>query len=57
MAIRTMTQLQKTPVVIMTASLREGEEDKAHSLGAVSYLTKPFGVDELLRQIKQVLGE
>jgi len=56
-AIRTRPQLQKTPVVIMTASLREGEEDKAHAMGAVGYLAKPFSVDELLRQVKQVLGD
>jgi CheY-like chemotaxis protein len=56
-AIRTRPQLQKTPVVIMTASLREGEKEKARAMGAVGYLAKPFSVDELLRQVKQVLGD
>ena len=56
-ALKADQKLQKTPVIIMTASLREGEKDKARSLGAAGYLMKPYSADELLRQVKQVLGE
>ena len=50
-------KLQKTPVIIITASLRRDEKDKIHSLGIAGYMTKPFSMDELLRRVKQVLGE
>jgi len=56
-ALKANQELQKTPVIIMTASLRGGEQDKARSLGAVDYLVKPFSADGLLRQVNQVLEE
>ena len=56
-ALKANQELQKAPVIIMTASLREGEQDKARSLGAVDYLVKPFSAHELLRQVNQALGE
>ena len=56
MALKTNRKLQKTPVIIMTASARKDEEDKARSMGAVGYLVKPFGVDELVRQVKLAIG-
>ena len=49
-------KLSKTPVIIMTASGREDEENKARSMRAAGYLVKPFGVDELMRQVKLTLG-
>ena len=57
MALKSDQKLQKTPVIIMTASITDGQEAKAYTLGAVGYLTKPFGADELLREVEQVLGE
>jgi len=56
-SLKANQELQKTPVIIMTASLGENKQDKARSLGAVGYLVKPFSVDELLHQVNQVLGE
>ena len=40
--IKAMPRLQEIPVIIMTASVREGEEDKARAMGADGYLIKPF---------------
>jgi two-component system KDP operon response regulator KdpE len=45
----------KTPIIIL--SVREGEDDKIKALdiGADDYLTKPFGVGELLARMRAVL--
>ena len=55
--IKTTPQLQKVPVIIMTASVQESSEDKALAMGAIGYLAKPFDIDRLLHQVKQILGE
>jgi two-component system KDP operon response regulator KdpE len=46
-----------SPVGIIVVSARRGEQDKvrALNLGADDYLTKPFGVDELLARITALL--
>ena len=47
----------ESPVGIIVVSARRGEQDKvkALNLGADDYLTKPFGVDELLARITALL--
>jgi len=55
-ALKTDQKLEKIPVIIITASGREDEENKARSMKAAGYLVKPFGVDELMRQVKLTLG-
>lgn len=43
------------PVIIVSARDREEDKVKALDLGADDYLTKPFGVSELLARIRAVL--
>jgi two-component system KDP operon response regulator KdpE len=53
--IRTIRQRASTPIIILSA--REAERDKvtALDLGADDYLTKPFGVGELLARVRVAL--
>jgi len=44
-----------TPIIILTAMDEEADKVRAFDLGADDYLTKPFGVGELLGRIKAVL--
>ena len=45
------------PVIMVTAVGQELNKKLAQEMGADGYITKPFSADELLRQVKQVLGE
>ena len=53
--IKAIRERSNTPIVVLSA--REGEREKvaALDLGADDYLTKPFGVDELLARIRVAL--
>jgi len=53
--IRAIRQRASTPIVVLSA--REAERDKvmALDLGADDYLTKPFGVNELLARVRVAL--
>lgn len=45
------------PVVMLTGVTHELNKSFAREMGADGYLSKPFNTDELLRQVKQALGE
>jgi len=56
-AIKTEQATKAIPVVMLTAVGYELNKKLAKEVGADGYITKPFSADELLRQVKQVLGE
>ena len=50
--LRTWTEL---PVIVLSARGQETDKVTALDLGADDYLTKPFGIDELLARLRAVL--
>ena len=53
--VRHIRERSGTPIIVLSA--RGGEEDKVMALdsGADDYMTKPFGIDELLARIRVAL--
>ncbi len=43
------------PIIIITAAVRQGDAEKARTLGTAGYLTKPFTAEELLRKVQKAL--
>jgi two-component system KDP operon response regulator KdpE len=54
-ATRRIRQESHVPIIILTAMGEEADKVRAFDLGADDYLTKPFGVGELLGRVKAVL--
>jgi two-component system KDP operon response regulator KdpE len=54
-ATRRIRQESYVPIIILTAMGEEVDKVRAFDLGADDYLTKPFGVGELLGRVKAVL--
>lgn len=52
---RTIRQTRATPIIVLSARGREQDKVAALDLGADDYLTKPFGVEELLARIRVAL--
>jgi two-component system KDP operon response regulator KdpE len=52
--IRRLRSWTSTPVIVLSA--RHGSDDKVHALdaGADDYITKPFGLEELLARLRAV---
>jgi two-component system, OmpR family, KDP operon response regulator KdpE len=53
--LRAIRQRANTPVVVLSAREAEGDKVIALDLGADDYLTKPFGVNELLARVRVAL--
>ncbi len=56
-SIKTDQATKGIPVVMLTGVTHELNKSFAREMGADGYLSKPFSADELLHQVKQVLGE
>jgi two-component system alkaline phosphatase synthesis response regulator PhoP len=54
-ALRRSPQTAALPIIILTARVEESDKVVGLELGADDYVTKPFGVKELLARIKAVL--
>ena len=53
--IRRIRQSSLVPVIVLSALGEESDKIRALNLGADDYLTKPFGVGELLARVQAVL--
>lgn len=54
--IRAEKKIQKSRVMILTASVSDEIREKADALGAAGYIRKPFLPAELQAQVEAVLG-
>jgi two-component system KDP operon response regulator KdpE len=50
--VRRLREWSKTPILVVSARGREADKVEALDAGADDYLTKPFGVSELLARIR-----
>ena len=53
--VRQLRARSNTPIVILSVRSRERDKVAALELGADDYLTKPFGMDELLARVRVAL--
>lgn len=53
--IRTYRREQDTPIILLTAKLEETDKVLGLELGADDYVTKPFGMRELVARVRAVL--
>jgi DNA-binding response OmpR family regulator len=53
--LKTYRKERETPVILLTAKLDESDKVLGLELGADDYVTKPFGMKELVARIKAVL--
>lgn len=53
--LRENSQTKATPVIMLTAKTAEYDKVKGLDMGADDYITKPFGVMELISRLKAVL--
>ncbi len=53
--VRRIREWSAVPIIVLSARGREGDKVAALDAGADDYLTKPFGVDELLARIRVAL--
>lgn len=50
-------RLSRRPkVLVLTARNREADQAKAKALGAEGFMAKPFGIQELLGKVEELLG-
>src|SRR5512143_768689 len=53
--IRRIREWSQVPIIVLSVREREGDKMEALDTGADDYLTKPFGVGELLARIRAAL--
>ena len=53
--LRSMSETKRVPVIMVTAKTTELDKVKGLDLGADDYITKPFGVMELISRVKAMM--
>lgn len=53
--LRTRSETKKIPIILVTAKTSELDKVKGLDIGADDYITKPFGVMELISRVKAML--
>ena len=52
---RRLRKISAVPIIVVSAKAEGGTRQEALELGADDYITKPFGVEELLARIRAIL--
>ncbi len=47
---------ERTPIILLTALAQEKDRQLGEEVGADAYIVKPFETEDLLREIKKLLG-
>jgi len=55
LTLKVNRKLRKIPVIILTATEQEREEDRIRSMRTAGYLNKPFAIEKLLTLVEQTL--
>ncbi len=55
-SIRTVRQIQRMPVILLTARVQEADIARGFEAGADDYVKKPFSPGELRARVQAVLG-
>jgi CheY-like chemotaxis protein len=55
--VRRDPRLTRVPFVVLTAAGQNTYAERARSLGAMAFLTKPFSPKKLARRVADILGE
>lgn len=55
--LREKPETAHVPIVMLTARGQETDEQAGYQAGATLYLTKPFSTRQLVREIRNILGE
>lgn len=53
--LRSYPETQQTPIIMLTCKSKETDKVIGLGIGADDYVTKPFGIDELIARVKAVL--
>ena len=53
--IKEIRMESQTPIIVLSARHKEGDKVSALDLGANDYVTKPFGMEELLARVRATL--
>ena len=56
-AIRDREAWDGVKILMLTAKSREVDVEKGRELGADAYITKPFGIEDVIDEVKRLLSE
>ena len=55
--LRDLPEIKKIPIIMLTARISHAEEQVGFASGADLYMTKPYDLQELLQNIKNLIGQ
>ncbi len=56
-ALRADPRTSETPVIVLSANVRDQSRDRASALGAACFMEKPYRADKLLSALRGVVGQ